>query len=88
MLTTAAEKILAWLLKEEDCESDDRRFFCSYLISHTSLSMEDADDNQIFFDIMQQSLIESMQADKLSDHDRQGIETLWNEAFNVFNGTL
>lgn len=88
MLTTAAENILVWLLKEEDCESDDRRFFCSYLIAHTSLSMEDARSDQIFFDIMRQSLIESMQADKLSDHDKQGIEILWDEAFNVFTGAL
>lgn len=88
MITTAAENILAWLLEEEDCESDDRRFFCSYLIAHTSLSMEDARDDQNFFEIMQHSLIESMQADNLSDHDRQGIEILWDEAFKVFTGTL
>jgi hypothetical protein len=79
MNTAQAETLFEWLLKEEDCENDDRRFFCSYLIAHTSLSMaHESEDN--FLDIMHDSLASALQADKLSEQDKQGINELWEEA--------
>jgi hypothetical protein len=79
MNTAQAETLFQWLLKEEDCENDDRRFFCSYLIAHTSLSMaNESEDN--FLDIMHDSLASALQADKLSEQDKQGINDLWEEA--------
>lgn len=79
MNTAQAETLFQWLLKEEDCENDDRRFFCSYLIAHTSLSMAD-DSDANFLDIMRESLVTALQADKLSETDKQGINELWEEA--------
>ncbi len=80
MSTAYAEKLLQWLLSEEDCESDDRRFYCSYLIAHSSLSMADAADDDNFFSIMKSSLIDALEQDTLSEQDKLGIHSLWDEA--------
>lgn len=80
MSSIQAENLFQWLLKEEDCESDDRRFYCSYLIAHSSLSMADDSDDSHFFDTMHSSLEEALQEDKLSDEDKLGINSLWEEA--------
>ena len=78
MNTAQAETLFQWLLKEENCENDDRRFFCSYLIAHTSLSMADESEAN-FLDIMHKSLATALQTDKLSEQDKQGINDLWEE---------
>ena len=75
-----AEQTSQWLLNQEDCDCDDRRFYCSYLISHSSISLGDATDDANYFKIMEQSLIETLIGDKLTDQDRSGIHSLWREA--------
>ena len=83
MLTERAENLLQWLLNEEDCENDDRRFYCSYLIAHTSLAMSDANSDSNFFSAMAQSLLETLDKDKLSVQDKTGINSLWLEACDL-----
>jgi len=78
-----AENLLQWLLSEEDCENDDRRFYCSYLIAHTSLAMSDSDNDSNFFNTMARSLLETLDKDKLSDQDKNGINSLWLEACDL-----
>ncbi|OUS35550.1 hypothetical protein A9R01_06905 ['Osedax' symbiont bacterium Rs2_46_30_T18] len=78
-----AENLLQWLLSEEDCENDDRRFYCSYLIAHTSLAMSDSVSDSNFFSTMAQSLLETLDKDKLSDQDKTGINSLWLEACDL-----
>ena len=83
MHTERAENLLQWLLNEEDCENDDRRFYCSYLIAHTSLAMSDDDNDSDFFSIMATSLSQTLNQDKLSDQDKLGINALWFEACDL-----
>ncbi|MEH6443854.1 MAG: hypothetical protein V7784_08150 [Oceanospirillaceae bacterium] len=80
MSTSQAEHVFQWLLAQEDCDEDNRRFYCSYLIAHTSLSMADIDNDASFFDIMHTSLACALEVDKLSADDRSGINILWQEA--------
>lgn len=80
MSTSLAEKAQNWLLNEEDCENDDRRFYCSYLISLTSLTMADFTDDQNFFNQMRDNLHSAFETDKLSETDKSEINELWGEA--------
>lgn len=79
MSSNDADSILDWLLAEEDSENDDRRFYCSYLIGHVSLSLANSDDRQSFIALMQQALEDAFASDKLSEVDRTGILALWAE---------
>lgn len=83
MNTPDAEQIHDWLLAQEDCDNDDRRFYCSYLISLSSLIMASADDDQSFFHTMKESLLEALKVDQLSDDDKVAIDQLWNEACDI-----
>ncbi|MFT5708949.1 MAG: hypothetical protein ACI9ES_003256 [Oceanospirillaceae bacterium] len=80
MNISQAENVFQWLLTQEDCDEDNRRFYCSYLIAHTSLSMADAKNDASFFDIMHIGLASALEVDKLSEDDKSGINTLWQEA--------
>ena len=78
-----AEKTSHWLLNEEDCDCDDRRFYCSYLISHSSLCLSESENDNSYFEQMKQSLVSALATDKLSELDRSGINNLWNEALSI-----
>jgi len=78
-----AEKTSHWLLNEEDCDCDDRRFYCSYLISHSSLCLSESNNDDNYFAQMEQSLVSALATDKLSDLDRSGINSLWDEALSI-----
>jgi hypothetical protein len=78
-----AEKTSHWLLSEEDCDCDDRRFYCSYLISHSSLCLSESDNDNNYFAQMEQSLMSALATDQLSELDRSGINSLWNEALSI-----
>ncbi len=80
MSHSLAQKVQDWLLSEEDCENDDRRFYCSYLISLTSLTMADFIDDSYFFTQMKDSLLNAFETDQLSDDDKVAIDQLWTEA--------
>jgi len=78
-----AEKTANWLLNEEDCDCDDRRFYCSYLISHSSLCLSESVDGSNYFEQMKHSLVSALATDKLSEQDRSGINSLWAEALSI-----
>ncbi len=80
MSHSLADKVQNWLLSEEDCENDDRRFYCSYLISLTSLTMADFIDDTVFFSQMKENLLNAFETDQLTDDDKSAIDQLWTEA--------
>lgn len=84
MDTELAEQTSAWLLNEEDCDCDDKRFYCSYLISHSSLCLSEAVDDDSYFQSMEKNLAEGLATDQLSDQDRSGIRSLWSQASKAF----
>ena len=79
-----AEKTANWLLNEEDCDCDDQRFYCSYLISHSSLCLDEALDDKSYFSSMELSLSKGLGSDQLSELDRSGIQSLWARASKKF----
>ena len=84
MSTVSAENTTAWLLDQEDCDCDDQRFYCSYLISHSSLCLDEAVDDKSYFNSMEQSLTKGLAADQLSEQDRSGIQSLRAQAIKKF----
>ena len=57
----------------------DQRFFASYLLGHLGL-IEPSDASHSSLDrAMQASLDNAFRVDRLSDTDKQGIQTLWQQ---------
>ncbi len=78
-----AEQLFQWLLNQEDCDDDDHRFYCSYLIAHSSLSMAAVEDDDQFFNMMTSAIVQSLKEDKLSERDKTGITALWQQACDI-----
>lgn len=78
-LITALE---ARLLEREQAalDSPDELFYYSYLISHLNLAAAEAPESgEAFLHNLQQSLDNAFAVDRLSDQDKSGIRSLWNE---------
>jgi len=91
-MSTAAQQGLDWLLQQEDCDDDDRRFYCSYLIGHISLALADSEieasndtatDDDTFLLTMNQNLAATLNEDNLNESDKTGINNLWAEVCNL-----
>lgn len=89
-MSEVAQQGLDWLLLQEDCDNDDRRFYCSYLIGHISLALADADttddtgcNNESFLLTMQQNLAATLSEDNLNENDKAGINNLWDEVCSL-----
>ena len=89
-MSEVAQQGLDWLLLQEDCDNDDRRFYCSYLIGHISLALADGDttndtaiNNESFLLTMQQNLAATLSEDNLNENDKAGINHLWHEVCSL-----
>lgn len=61
-------------------DSPDELFYCSYLISHLNLvAAEQPESDQTFLQNIQESLDHAFAVDQLSDQDKSGIKSLWND---------
>lgn len=77
---TAAEAASQALLKieTEAVESDDRRFYASYLLGHLSLvAAGEGEDTGTLQTALEASLEAAFAVDRLSDQDKAGIRSLW-----------
>jgi hypothetical protein len=91
-MSDVAQQGLDWLLLQEDCDNDDRRFYCSYLIGHISLALADAETDTVnektsndesFLLAMQQNLATTLSEDNLDENDKAGINHLWDEVCSL-----
>lgn len=84
--TQAAEAAYNSLLNIETdaVESDaDRRFYASYLLGHLSLvAAEEGTAAEELLSKVEDSLQQAFAVDRLSDHDKEGISSLW-QAINA-----
>ncbi|MGB2130210.1 MAG: YfcL family protein [Marinobacterium sp.] len=70
------------LLEREQAalDSPDELFYCSYLISHLNLvAADDPESDTAFALAVQDSLDNAFTVDQLSDQDKSGIKSLWND---------
>ncbi|GAA0786753.1 YfcL family protein [Marinobacterium sediminicola] len=70
------------LLAREQAAMDnpDELFYCSYLISHLNLVAADLpESDEAFLHNVQESLDNAFAVDQLSDQDKSGIKSLWQD---------
>jgi len=79
------------LLAREQAALDkpDELFYCSYLISHLNLvAAELPESGEAFLHGLQESLDSAFSVDQLSDQDKSGIKSLWNDVCGEIGSPL
>ncbi len=77
-----------YLLKQEETTDDaDRLFYSSYLLGHLSLATaaDPASSEQLESGV-KASIEDAFAVDRLSDADKAGIDSLWQEALSAVQG--
>lgn len=91
MSTDLISTLEACLLTREQAALDnpDELFYCSYLISHLNLAAAESPEcSETFLHRVEQSLDSAFAVDRLSDQDKSGIRSLWNEVCGEIRSPL
>ncbi|MBV0933686.1 YfcL family protein [Marinobacterium weihaiense] len=66
--------------EQSSLDNPDELFYCSYLIGHLNLvAAEQPASNETFLHDVQESLESAFAVDQLTEQDKSGIKSLWND---------
>jgi hypothetical protein len=87
LISAAENRLLA--REQAALDKPDELFYCSYLISHLNLvAAELPESDEAFLHELQQSLDSAFGVDQLSDQDKSGIKSLWNDVCSEITSPL
>ena len=87
LINTLESRLLS--REQSALDSPDELFYCSYLISHLNLAAAESPEScETFLHSVQQSLDHAFAVDRLSDQDKSGIRSLWNEVCGEIRSPL